>query len=68
MAGLSKPEVLANLKLILLGGMQEPGHALGICLWALLSHPDALAEVRADARCWAAPSRRRCAGTRRWAR
>ena len=45
---LSKLEVLANLKLILLGGMQEPGHALGICLWALLSHADALAEVRAD--------------------
>jgi cytochrome P450 len=28
--------------------MQEPGHALGITLWALLSHPAALAEVRAD--------------------
>jgi len=40
--------VLANLKLILLGGMQEPGHALGITLWALLSHPDALAAVRDD--------------------
>ncbi len=45
---LSKQEVLSNLKLILLGGMQEPGHALGIAVWALLSHPDALAEVRAD--------------------
>ncbi|MDX6495356.1 MAG: hypothetical protein QOE17_1342, partial [Gaiellales bacterium] len=45
---LSKPEVLSNLKLILLGGMQEPGHALGITLWALLSHPAALAEVRDD--------------------
>jgi cytochrome P450 len=45
---LSKAEVLANLKLILLGGMQEPGHALGIALWALLTHPEALAEVRAD--------------------
>jgi cytochrome P450 len=45
---LSREEVLANLKLILLGGMQEPGHALGIALWALLTHPDALAEVRAD--------------------
>lgn len=44
---LSKAEVLANLKLILLGGMQEPGHALGIALWALLQHPEALAEVRA---------------------
>jgi cytochrome P450 len=45
---LSRREVLANLKLILLGGMQEPGHALGIALWALLTHADALAEVRAD--------------------
>jgi cytochrome P450 len=44
---LSKAEVLANLKLILLGGMQEPGHALGIALWALLQHPEALAAVRA---------------------
>jgi cytochrome P450 len=44
---LSKAEVLANLKLILLGGMQEPGHALGIALWALLEHPEVLAEVRA---------------------
>jgi cytochrome P450 len=45
---LSRPEVLANLKLILLGGMQEPGHAIGIALWGLLSHPDQLALVRAD--------------------
>ena len=45
----SRAEVLSNLKLILLGGMQEPGHALGICVWALLTHPDALARVRADA-------------------
>jgi cytochrome P450 len=43
---LSKAEVLSNLKLVLLGGMQEPGHALGIALWALLTHPGALAEVR----------------------
>src|SRR5439155_21762756 len=47
---LSKAEVLSNLKLILLGGMQEPGHARGITLWALLTHPDALAEVRDDPR------------------
>jgi cytochrome P450 len=45
---LSREEVLASLKLILLGGMQEPGHALGITIWALLSHPEALAEVRSD--------------------
>jgi cytochrome P450 len=45
---LSVGEVLSNLKLILLGGMQEPGHALGITLWALLSHPEALDQLRAD--------------------
>ena len=45
---LSRGEVLANLKLILLGGMQEPGHALGIAVWALLTHPEALADVAAD--------------------
>jgi cytochrome P450 len=45
---LSRAEVLANLKLILLGGMQEPGHALGIAVWALLTHPGTLAEVLAD--------------------
>jgi cytochrome P450 len=45
---LSKQEVLSNLKLILLGGMQEPGHALGIAVWALLTHPEALDEVCAD--------------------
>ena len=47
-ADASRAEVLANLKLILLGGMQEPGHALGICVWALLTHPETLARVRAD--------------------
>ena len=30
-ADATRAEVLSNLKLILLGGMQEPGHALGIC-------------------------------------
>jgi cytochrome P450 len=39
---------LPSLKVILLGGMQEPGHGAGSVLYALLAHPDALAEVRAD--------------------
>jgi cytochrome P450 len=47
-ADATRPEALSNLKLILLGGMQEPGHALGICVWALLTHPETLARVRAD--------------------
>jgi cytochrome P450 len=47
-ADATQAEVLSNLKLILLGGMQEPGHALGICVWALLTHPETLERVRAD--------------------
>jgi len=47
-ADATRAEALSNLKLILLGGMQEPGHALGICVWALLTHPETLARVRAD--------------------
>ena len=47
-ADATRAEVLSNLKLILLGGMQEPGHALGICVWALLTHPETMARVRAD--------------------
>lgn len=39
---------LPSLKVILLGGMQEPGHGAGSVLYALLTHPEALAEVRAD--------------------
>jgi cytochrome P450 len=33
---------------LILGGMQEPGHAAGSVLWCLLRHPDQLAAVRAD--------------------
>jgi cytochrome P450 len=33
---------------MIVGGMQEPGDAIGICLWALLSHPEQAEEVRGD--------------------
>lgn len=39
---------LPSLKVILLGGMQEPGHGAGSVLYALLTHPEALVEVVAD--------------------
>lgn len=39
---------MPTLKVILLGGMQEPGHGAGSVLFALLAHPDQLVEVRAD--------------------
>lgn len=40
--------VMPTLKVILLGGMQEPGHGGGSTLVGLLSNPDQLAAVRAD--------------------
>jgi cytochrome P450 len=45
---LTDREVLSNLKLILLGGMQEPGHAAGNIAWALLTHPEQAQLVRAE--------------------
>jgi cytochrome P450 len=43
-----REQYLPSLKVILLGGMQEPGHGAGSVLYALLTHPHALAEVIAD--------------------
>jgi cytochrome P450 len=40
--------VMPTLKVILLGGMQEPGHGGGSTLAGLLSHPGQLAAVRDD--------------------
>jgi cytochrome P450 len=40
--------VLPSLLVILLGGMQEPGHGAGSALAALLAHPGQAAEVAAD--------------------
>jgi cytochrome P450 len=41
-------QVMPSLKIILLGGMQEPGHAAGSTLLGLLGRPDQLARVAAD--------------------
>jgi cytochrome P450 len=41
-------EVMPNLLVLLLGGMQEPGHAAGSAVWALLSSPESRATVLAD--------------------
>ncbi|MBA2347581.1 MAG: cytochrome P450 [Solirubrobacterales bacterium] len=40
--------VMPSLKVLLLGGMQEPGHGAGTVLFCLLTHPEQLADVRAD--------------------
>lgn len=44
--------VMPSLKVILLGGMQEPGHAAGSCLAALLAHPDQFAWLREQPERW----------------
>jgi len=46
---LTEEEICANLKVMIVGGMQEPGDLVGIAMWALLSHPDQTVEVRGDA-------------------
>jgi cytochrome P450 len=49
-AGACRPRdyVMPTLKVILLGGMQEPGHGAGSTLVGLLSNPDQLEAVRSD--------------------
>jgi cytochrome P450 len=48
--GVPRPRdlVLPTLKVLILGGMQEPGHGAGTVLWHLLDNPEQLAAVRAD--------------------
>lgn len=46
----SRDFVMPTLKVILLGGMQEPGHGAGSTLAGLLAEPDQLAAARADPR------------------
>lgn len=48
----SVDEVLPSLKVIILGGMQEPGHGAGSCLVGLLSDRDQLALVRSAPDRW----------------
>ena len=45
---MSREEIVANTKLMLSGGLQEPRDLIALSAWALLSHPEQLAEVLAD--------------------
>jgi cytochrome P450 len=45
---MSRDEIVANTKLMLSGGLQEPRDLIALTIWALLTHHEALAEVRAD--------------------
>jgi cytochrome P450 len=45
---MTRDEIVANTKLMLSGGLQEPRDLIALSTWALLSHPEQLAEIRAD--------------------
>lgn len=45
-------EVLPSLKVIILGGMQEPGHGAGSCLAGLLSDPEQRELLRREPERW----------------
>ena len=45
---LTKEEIQSNLKVMIVGGLQATTDLIALSLWAILSHPDQLVEVRAD--------------------
>lgn len=47
-ARLTRAEIGANVKLTILGGMQEPRDVISSTIFGLLSHPEQAAAVRAD--------------------
>ena len=49
---LTLEEIRANVKVIIGGGFNEPRDAIGTALWGLLTHPEQLAAVTADAALW----------------
>jgi cytochrome P450 len=45
---MSRPQIVANTKLMLSGGLQEPRDLIALTLWALLRDPPRFEEVRTD--------------------
>jgi cytochrome P450 len=45
---MSREEIVANTKLMLSGGLQEPRDLIALAVWALGTHAEQLEEVRAD--------------------
>jgi cytochrome P450 len=45
---LTREEVQSNLKVMIVGGLQATTDLIALSLWAILSHPEQLEEVRAD--------------------
>lgn len=52
--GLTSDEIVNNVRLCMSGGINEPRDGIALVVWALLTHPDALAECRADGGLWRA--------------
>ena len=60
--GLSADEIVNNVRLCMSGGINEPRDGIGLTVWALLTHPQSLADCRADASLW----RNACEELFRW--
>lgn len=60
--GLTPDEIVNNIRLCMSGGINEPRDGIALTVWALLTHPDALARCRNDASQW----RNACEELFRW--
>ncbi len=45
---MTRREIVANTKLMLSGGLQEPRDVIALAMWAVLTHPEAHRDVLAD--------------------
>lgn len=50
--GLTVDEIVNNVRLCMSGGINEPRDGIALTVWALLTHPEALAACRADSGRW----------------
>ncbi|MEM9047328.1 MAG: cytochrome P450 [Pseudomonadota bacterium] len=51
-AGLPEAQLRANIKLAISGGQNEPRDAIAGTIWALLTHPEQLAEIKSGRAKW----------------
>jgi cytochrome P450 len=47
---LTREEIQSNLKVMIVGGLQATTDLIALSMWAILSHPEQLEEVRGDAK------------------
>jgi len=60
--GLTPDEIVNNVRLCMSGGINEPRDGIALAVWALSSHPEALADCRAHEALW----RNACEELFRW--